>query len=482
METHLNTRGSVTLRPWQAEALPILVAALRKHGAAIDCSDTGVGKTYTAAFAALEVCDPAKRIVVLAPKAILPGWRRSFAAMGVDPSRYYIVNYERARLGVEGVGGWTVDKRRFVWDPSIGMLLADEAHRLRSYELNMTCRLSIGAKLQNIPQLFLSATLAESPVHLRTVGFALGLHQGRNFMRWATDQQCSFDNYGRLYLKVSQAKRVNAALNALLFPSYGTRVKKDAIPGFPETSIIAEALDFGAAADIRKAYVEMEDELAELAGRSAKDRGAKEQAQAMVAQLRARQRVELLKVPGVAALVEDSLDEGNWVAVFCNFRQSLVALRERLSEHRPSIVQGGQSEKARESEIARFQMSAFEDGGTRVILLQIQSGGAGIDLMDAHGNCPREAIIFPPFSASDLRQALGRVHRATSKSKSVQRIIYCDGTVETVVMGKVKAKLANLDSLQDGDVSETKHATPMEPSPEPYEAELTPSPPNYEDI
>jgi hypothetical protein len=52
-----------------------------------------------------------------------------------------------------------------------------------------------------------------------------------------------------------------------------------------------------------------------------------------------------------------------------------------------------------------------------------------------------------------MRQVTGRVWRESSKTKSVQKIVFVAGTVEERVCESVKEKLENLDILNDGDLS-----------------------------
>jgi superfamily II DNA or RNA helicase len=62
------------------------------------------------------------------------------------------------------------------------------------------------------------------------------------------------------------------------------------------------------------------------------------------------------------------------------------------------------------------------------------------------------ALICPTFSATELKQALGRIHRAGGRSKSVQKIIFTAGTIEEKICETVRRKLGNLELLNDGDL------------------------------
>ena len=54
----------------------------------------------------------------------------------------------------------------------------------------------------------------------------------------------------------------------------------------------------------------------------------------------------------------------------------------------------------------------------------IQAGGVGVSLHDLHGGHPRMSIISPTWSGQDLKQVLGRIHRAGSKTPAIQKIVF----------------------------------------------------------
>jgi len=169
----------------------------------------------------------------------------------------------------------------------------------------------------------------------------------------------------------------------------------------------------------------------------------------LIVQLRARQEVELLKVPTFVELAEDALAEGSSVAIFVNFKDTLEAIAQRLMSAGPvAIVEGGQSDAVRDLNIAKFQHN-----DAKIIICMIQAGGVGINLHDELGGHPRVSLISPGFSAVDLRQTLGRIHRAGSKSPAIQKIIFAAGSVEMRVCALIKKKLAHLDLINDDELN-----------------------------
>ena len=102
---------------------------------------------------------------------------------------------------------------------------------------------------------------------------------------------------------------------------------------------------------------------------------------------------------------------------------------------------------------ANSNIESFQDNRTKVILCALQAGGVGVNLHDLSGDAPRVSLISPSYSAIDLRQALGRIHRAGAKSPAIQKIIFAKDTVEEDVCYAVRAKLRNLDLINDNDIT-----------------------------
>ena len=160
--------------------------------------------------------------------------------------------------------------------------------------------------------------------------------------------------------------------------------------------------------------------------------------------LRARQKIEALKAKTIAIMAKDGRDEGMAVAVFVNFDETIDEVARLLGTR--CVIRGGQRDSDRELAIRRFQ-SNQED----FIVCNIRAGGVGVSLHDPTGCKPRLSLISPTFSAQDLRQALGRVHRAGG-AHSIQRIIFADGTCEAAACAVVARKLAHIEMLNDGDL------------------------------
>jgi hypothetical protein len=100
-------------------------------------------------------------------------------------------------------------------------------------------------------------------------------------------------------------------------------------------------------------------------------------------------------------------------------------------------------------------INKFQTNKSNIIIVNIQAGGIGISLHDKNGKYPRASILSPNWSSTSMVQALGRIHRAGGKSKSLQRIVYAAETVEETIAQNIKNKLKDINSINNGDLDLT---------------------------
>jgi len=437
-----NTQG---LRKFQPPIVGKLCAAITKNGAALDGSDTGAGKTYTAVAVAREL---GLKIAVVCPKAVISSWKKviekHFGMQAV-----FVLNYESVKTGkYKEIGVWKpvskISNREFFqWNiPKNTLIVFDESHRLKGHG-TQNSELAMNAKKQGYKVLCCSATNAINPIELKCVGFLTGLYKSGKWTQFLKDHDCE---KGRFGWEFGGNRDVLRKLHADMFLDRGVRIKREEIEGFPDCDVIAEAynIDEKSEGELKSVYKEMDKELNLL---RLKCKSTKEyQVNSMVVMLRARQKAELIKVPLFVEMAEDALEDGMSVAIFVNFSDTVRALCKRLNTN--CTVWGENKGNERDAHIADFQADR-----KRVMIINVKAGGAGLSLHDLNGNYPRLALISPTPSAVDLRQALGRVWREGGKTKALQKIVFAANTVEEEVCEKVKAKLNNLDTINDGDVS-----------------------------
>jgi len=419
---------SLELYDWQKPSAEALLESLRKHRVAADWSDTGTGKTAKAVWIAKQMGKPT---AVICPKAVIPAWKNWMKEAKVKP--IFIHNYEKLRTGKTGFGEFK--NGMWVWSDKLSedwLLIWDEVHKCKGVN-SLNGKMLIQSKKFNT--LMLSATFASNPLDMKSTGYILGLHEYNNFFPWAIRNGVKKAPWGALSYFGGKKKL------AEIHKSMGEKAHRIKIEDlgdkFPDNEVFAEAYDCG---DVQGLYDELEKKLAEIAASKAADRP-----HPMTEILRARQESELVRVPVLIEMAETLMDEGRSVVIFCNFRGTIEALQAKLRNS--SVIWGEQSEDDREQMICKFQ-----DDSRHIMICQIQSGGVGVSLHDINGKRPRSSLICPTYSAIDLKQALGRIHRAGAKSKAVQRIIFAADSIEENVMKRVKAKLKNIETLNDGDM------------------------------
>jgi hypothetical protein len=291
----------------------------------------------------------------------------------------------------------------------------------------------IMAHHQALPLSILSATLATSPVNLRAAGYVLGLHGLQDFLDWLPAHGCFPLGSSWMF---GNDPGVMKKIHADLFARCAVRVRKTDLKGvFPDTVIEPLLVEFPE--KISAVYDRLIVRLEEFRARAAQYAVG-----AFPELMKARQEVEFLKVPEFVAQAQEGLDEGMSVALFFNFDGPLEEAARLLSCR--CLVRGGQKEGERQT-----AQQAFQADRERVICCNVESGGVALSL---HGKRERLALINPTFKADTLRQVFGRVQRAGG-APSVQRILFAAGTVEEGICLNVRAKLDNLDRLNDGDTA-----------------------------
>jgi hypothetical protein len=337
----------------------------------------------------------------------------------------------------------------FRFSHAIRLLIFDEVHRCSGID-SLNADMLTAAKRQNIMTLGLSATAATGPLKMNALGYLLGLHGGgSDFYRWARSLGCRkppFEPGFRWMVSEAKQQEIMRAINATIIPSRGVRVRTKDIPNFPTRTISAELYDIDNPEKIDALYAEMETPIRELESRMANDIAPES---GITKQLRAWQKLELLKVPIALELGADYKAKGFSVAYFCNFSATIDALARRLQTD--CIIDGRpENAKHRQCMVNAFQrnLSRYRD-----IILNCEAGGISIGLQDLDGEHPRVGIVFPNFSAVSMKQVFGRLPRDGSKSHSHYRVLFAAGTVEVSMARALRANSNNLDCLNDADLA-----------------------------
>jgi SNF2 family DNA or RNA helicase len=407
----------------------------------------GTGKTIMALKVA-EMCN--LKPVIVCPKILIPVWR-GWVEKFFPMFKPVIFNYESLTRGKGGLKDMYIEKKgkKFKWkiDPKKAMLIFDEVHRCKGAN-TLNSKLLASARDAKIKTLMLSATACFDPREMRGLGYVLGLHGYRDHWVWCLRNGCRKGYFGGL--EFTGSSKCLTRLHDDIFGSglKGSRIRISDLPegSFPDNMVEARSYQVGKGIwTVDEMYEEMVEQV--LEGELDED-----DVNGLTVQLRTRQSVEALKVPTLIELATDAIAEGIKPVIFVNFRETLESVTEGLERNgvvNISRIHGDQTEDRRESNIDAFQANESD-----ACICTIQAGGVGLSLHDTDGNHPRMSLICPAFSAIDLKQALGRIHRAGGKSVSRQYIVFASDSVEDEVCKAVSKKLNNLDLLNDGDLND----------------------------
>lgn len=451
------------LLPWQPEGAARMLRAVTLFGAGLDASDLGTGKTYMTLAA--YVVSGAPGMLVVCSKSGQHGWHEAAARFRVP---VHVVTWDRLRLGgtpylhrqdrKDDAG--RLKERVLRWNLKRGTwIVFDEAHEAKSYK-SVSCDVVIAAKQARVyPLAALSATIGETPLDFKAIGYMLGLfREPEDFWNWVRTYKCMRTDYG---WKFFGDDRVMASLHQQIFTAgKGNRILKDANPHFPPQHILAEAIDMDNAPAIKRAYRKLKKELDAIEAKVEADKAVlsrdiegqsdlharrRLKAAKLTAMIRAMQRVEMLRVSEFAEQAKGYVEQGYHLVVTFNFIESLKKFCELTGF---SLFCGETKDAERKAIIQGF--AADEIAG---IGMQIGTGSESINLQDFTGRHPRLSLISPTWNARHLLQFFGRTHRAKAKTVVTHKLLYAAGTIEEEQCDRVRAKAHNIRTLNDGDLT-----------------------------
>lgn len=440
------------LPPQRGHAVSLL-NSLYINGVACDQSETGTGKTYVAAWLAKNLNSP---VVIVCPKVVIPSWTKVLSYFGIKA--HCLINYEKLMRGNTEHLNFKDGKDNGPSDyvinfPKNSLVILDEVHKCKS-ATSKNSDFLIKLKMDGYKSLLLSATAATNPLEMKAFGFVTTLHNLVSYRQFITSSGAYAGRYGGFQIDLQSQKTVEAMSNIhnTLFNLYKvssrmTRKMFDKI--FPDNHVMADCFDMGTNTDkINRVYLQMEAEMAAL-----EESSINYSQHHFAIMTKARRMAELLKVPTMVEMIEDWYDEGISPVVFVNFTDTVEAIEKQLAKNskfdgKIARIVGGQSDKVRQNDIELFQSDV-----KRIMIANLAAGNAGVSLHDLIGNHPRGAIISPSYSAINLLQALGRIHRAEGKTTCIQKVMFAAGTIEVEACKRVQSKLNNLEALNDGDLT-----------------------------
>lgn len=458
------------LREYQNDAYFTLLRAIQNGMMFVtDGSDAGLGKTWNA----LEVVKQLGwNFGVVCPSNVVTKWTNTAVDMPFQLEPEFVHSYDALRAGrTDYVSRENFIYRkkkctRFTWNTCDKVIIIfDEIHMCSAADSLNAKLLKAAIDDPNILIMGASATVANSPLELRTIGYGLGLHKYDDWFQWCKKMGCRPGPFGGLIFNTGmvsgraptpnqvRARRKLTEIHHHIYPARGARIEKsrpEIQAQLPENLIMADTVDLADEDDPR-----LVDALLAIDAKEMADEEKALEKEMSVSDLtlntRARQRTELLKLPAFFDKILELRATGNSVIVFLNYSESIRLLHEWLTKKKETTVLfvGGLARPQQDEVKLSFQRNA-----ARVIICQTEAGSASIDLDDTDGNFPRCSLISPGYSARQLIQALGRPHRGpTTKSKIMQWILFAAATVEERACRIVQHKLNNIALINDGDLA-----------------------------
>lgn len=449
--------GSDVLRPYQIPAVATCWAAILHHGFSLDASDTGLGKTYIACALAKNL---GLNVGVVCPATVQTKWMDTLMdVFGIEPE--FVSSYERMRTKSNDYVTRHDTIRRgkdftfYKWNTCDKVLIIfDEIHRCAGLGSLNSELLHAAIMDPNIYVHGMSATVALTPLTMKEIGFALGLHRCSDWWDWCQRNGCRPGPFGGLTFSSKTGSRGELALRSIhgsIFPSRGCRLRRSELASsLPKNEILVEMVDceeYSSSPSVKK-YLQA------IASKSSQDvlnaMENNQEVSSLTLNTRARQESEILKVPAMFERASDMAAEGYSPVVFLNYAGSIEFFEELLNadklKYRKLI--GGMSKKQRDLQVGDFQANKVP-----FFLAQMDAGSEGIDLHDLLGGHPRVSLISPNYNARMLIQAFGRIPRDGSKSDCIQYVYFSTSKVEKRAAKIVQSKLNNISLINDGDLS-----------------------------
>lgn len=440
------------LEPQKQHAITLL-NSLYINGVAADLSETGCGKTYVASWIAKHLNNP---VVIICPKVVINAWNNVLSTFGIKA--HTVINYEKLTRGCTSYVTFNnmhanTEKYISIDFPKNSLVIVDESHKCKGHN-SKNSELLIALKKQGYKLLLLSATAATNPLEMKSFGFVTTLHNLANYRNFLTDSGAYYGRFGGYEINLKDQRVIESMGNIhnKLFNLYNiaSRMTRKMFGNiFPDNRIIADCFDMGTNTNkINRVYELMEAELAAL-----EETSSNYKQHQFAIMTKARRHTELLKVPTMVEMIEDLFDEGISPVVFVNFTDTVEAIEKQLKKNKKfdgliAKIVGGQTDKQRQADI-----DGFQNDSKRIMIANLAAGNAGVSLHDLNGNFARGSIISPSYSAINMLQALGRIHRAEGKTPCIQKIMFAAGTIEEEACRRVQCKLNNLECLNDGDLT-----------------------------
>jgi len=155
----------------------------------------------------------------------------------------------------------------------------------------------------------------------------------------------------------------------------------------------------------------------------------------------ARMAVGKAKAEAAIPIIEEIVESGESVVVFTHFKETMRRIVKRFGALKvDGSMNAIQKQKA---------VDAFNNGANKVIVAQITSGSAGMNLQSAR----HVLFVELPWTAKDVEQAEARVHRLGQSRHVISTILIVRDTIDEFMRSILERKRIVADETVDGEVT-----------------------------
>ena len=435
---------------FQKEGLDFL---LKSSGNALLADEMGLGKTVqTLSYVSTE--KQAFPVLVVAPLVTLNNWQREITKFLKKKSRngrimdadsptstiirtgksedlgkydFYIINYELL-----------YKRQKDLAKLNFKTIVCDEVHNLRS---KTTQKYKAVKKLAALPSVSYRIGLSGTPIYNRGSEIWPIVDILKPGLLGSFKEFCEYFCYVNEKGKAIVLENKRASLrNQLQNHVMLRRKKSDVLKELKDKVRYKEVIDSDTDyyfSELDKIWTKLEEEQNDA--KSEFDKSASYQ-RAIQSE---RVAAGIAKLPHVINFVKNIMEIEESVVVFCHHKAIHKLLHENLQEFSPVSIIGGQSDKARQDNIDRFQ-----NGQSKLMIAGLRAGNVGINLSRA------KYVIFAELDWSPAihRQAEDRLHRIGQKNTVFAYYLMGNGTLDDHVANILVDKSYEIDEILDESV------------------------------
>lgn len=328
---------------------------------------------------------------------------------------------------------------RLCKDGSIGMVAADEVHKMKNPSSQQG---KAFLKIQADTMIAMTGTpLMNTPLDLYIIMKWLGFEK-HSFYAFK-NHYCEMGGYGGYQIVgYKNMDELQESLNSIML----RRLKEDVLD-LPEKTYVDEYVDM--TPKQKQIYFEVTNEIRanidqiKMANNPLAELIRMRQATGYTGILSSTIQ-ESAKLDRMEEIVEDARENGKQIVIFSNWTQMTDAIYERLhKKYALSVITGETKDELRQHNVKEFQ-----EGRSKVIIGTIGAMGTGLTLTAG----TVEIFMDEPWNRANKEQAEDRCHRVGTTENVTIYTLMCKDTIDERIHDIVMKKGEMSDAIVDGKI------------------------------